>query len=329
MRAALTGATGLLGANLAAALIARGWSVTATRRARSDARALDDLPITWVEASLDDTEGLTRAFDGADAVFHCAAMVTLRRAIRPEVRAANVVGTANVLAAAARAGSGRLVHVSTAAAVGLGEGGAPADETATYNFEREGLDDAYSLTKHEAEGLALAAAASGQDVVVVNPTFMFGPRDIRPSSGRVILEIAAGKLPALPVGSNCFVHVADVCEGMILAFERGARGERYILGGENRRWADLLQGIGRALGVKTTSWVAPTWLTGAVGLAGDLGQWVSGRELTINSMAVRWSNTRNFTFTSEKARTSLGYSWRDPDRGVEDAIAWFRANGRL
>ena len=328
MRATLTGATGLLGANLAGLLIERGWTVTGTRRASSDVRPLADLPIRWVEAPLSDPEGLRRAFDGADAVFHCAASVTLRRVITPDVRATNVEGTANVLAAA-RAASGRLVHVSTAAVVGLGEGGVPADETATYNFEREGLDDAYSRTKHEAEGLALAAAAEGQDVVVVNPTFMFGPRDSHPSSGRVMLEVAACKLPALPQGYNCFVDVRDVAMGMLLAFEHGARGQRYILGGENLPWADMLQRIGRALGVKTTSWIAPRWVTGAVGLAGDLGQWLSGRELPINSMAVRWANTPNFKFSSERARAQLGYSWRDPDLAVEAAISWFRANGRL
>lgn len=328
MRAALTGATGLLGANLAELLVQRGWTVTATRRASSDTRVLDDLPITWVEASLSDPDGLARAFDGADAVFHCAAQVTLRKEIRPEVRATNVDGTRNVLTAAGKA-SGRLVHVSTVACSALGEGGALVDETATYNFEREGLDDAYSRTKYEGELLVVEAARAGQDAVIVSPTFLFGPRDSHPSSGRVILEIAAGKLPALPRGWSCFVDARDVANGMLLAFERGERGERYILGGENRPWADMLQAIGRALGVRTTSWVAPAWVTGLVGLGGDLGQWVSGRELTINSMAVRWANTPNFRFTSEKAKRQLGYAWRDPDEAVAAAIQWFRAQGRL
>lgn len=329
MLAVITGATGLLGANLAERLLAEGWTVRATRRGSSRVDHLDDLPIAWVEAALDQPDALVRAFDRADAVFHCAASLALPRRPTPELIATNVEGTRNVIEAARRACAGRLVHVSSAACVALSTDGTPVDETATYNFEREHLDDGYSITKRDSERLVMEAADAGLDAVVVNPSFFFGPRDARPGSGRVIVELARGRIPALPDGVSNFADARDVAAGMVLAWHKGRRGQRYLLGGENRPWPDMMQRIAALLGVRAPSWRAPFWATLALGYLGDLGQWALGRELTVNSVAVRWSHTPSFVLTHARATQELGYAPRDPDEGVKAAIAWFRARGMI
>lgn len=329
MLATITGATGLLGANLAELLLSRGWRVRATRRGSSRTEHLSDLDIHWVEAGLDQPDALARAMEGAHAVFHCAAAVSVMPRPTPELVRTNVDGTRSLLYAHRRSGAGRLVHVSSAVCVGLSEDGTPVDERAPYNFEREGLNDGYSQTKLQAERLVLEAVGEGQDAVVVNPTFMFGPRDSKPSSGRVIVEVAHGRLPALPGGANNFVDVRDVAAGMLATWERGRAGQRYLLTGENRPWDAMFLRIGELLGVRVPGWHAPRPIMALIGWGGDLGQWISGKELTINSMAVRWSNTRNFQFTCEKARQELGYSPGDPDDGVRAAIAWFRYAGMI
>src|ERR1043166_3213284 len=184
----ITGASGLLGGNLAAELVAGGHRVAATKRATSKVKHLDALPIEWRDGDLDSVDALTRAFTGADVVFHCAAAVDVKREVSPELTAANVTGTANVLAAVERARVPRLVYTSSAVAVGLSTDGRPCDATATWNFDTQGLDDGYAITKHRGEEL-LHAVRDRVDVVVVNPPYLFGPRDARPSSGKLIVDI--------------------------------------------------------------------------------------------------------------------------------------------
>ncbi|HEY6034125.1 MAG TPA: NAD-dependent epimerase/dehydratase family protein, partial [Kofleriaceae bacterium] len=138
-RVAITGASGLLGSNLAAELLAAGHSVIATRRAGTQVAHLADLAIEWRDADLADQPALAKAFAGAEAVFHCAAMVTVKRDVTPAMVDANVTGTERVIAACTTAGVKRLVHTSSVVAIGLTTTGAPSDETARWNFDELGL----------------------------------------------------------------------------------------------------------------------------------------------------------------------------------------------
>jgi dihydroflavonol-4-reductase len=235
---AITGASGLLGGNLAAELAAEGHRVVAMRRAGTCADHLADVAIEWRDAELGDPAALARAFDGAEAVFHCAAAVMIKRRVTPEMTAANVDGTAHVIDACVAAGVARLVHVSSVVAVGLSEDGRPVDETAPWNFDAHGMVDAYAITKHRAEEV-VAGARERLDCVIVNPTYMLGPRDARPSSGKLILDVARRRVPGWTPGINNFVDVRDVARGMIAAWRRGRRGERYILAGEEMTYRAL------------------------------------------------------------------------------------------
>src|SRR5258706_5105118 len=93
----ITGASGLLGGNLAALLVADGHRVVATRRAGTKVAHLDDLAIEWRDADLASADALARAFAGADVVFHCAAAVSTRRDVTPELHDSNVTGTQRVI----------------------------------------------------------------------------------------------------------------------------------------------------------------------------------------------------------------------------------------
>src|SRR6185503_16618768 len=150
-RVAVTGASGLLGGNLAAELNAAGHTVVAIRRSGTKTSHLDDVAIEWHDADLGSPERMAQAFRGTECVFHCAAAVSLKRTVTPEMTATNVTGTANVIEAALAAKVGRLVHTSSVVAVGVSTDGRPCDETARWNFDTEGLVDAYAITKHRAE----------------------------------------------------------------------------------------------------------------------------------------------------------------------------------
>ncbi len=326
-RVVITGASGLLGGNLAAELRAQGHQVIATRRAGTKIFHLDDLTIAWVDADLGSIEALARAFTGADAVFHCAAAVSVKREVTPEMTAANVTGTANVVEAAVRAGVPRLVHTSSVVAVGLSTDGRPCDETATWNFDALGLVDAYAITKRRAED-AIHAARDRIDAVIVNPTYMFGPRDARPSSGKLIVDVVRRRVPGWTPGYNNFVDVRDVARGMIAAWQRGRRGERYILGGHDMTYGDVMREIARVAGVAPPRLRVPRPAAWALGKWGDLVERL-GKEPIVNSTQIRYAYTDRFRFRSEKAAAELGYAVSPLEPAIRDAVAWFRANGML
>ncbi len=328
MRAAITGASGLLGANLAVALIAAGHSVRATKRASTKTGHLDSVAIEWVPGDLDDAGPLTEAFRGCDMVFHCAAQVGVRKRPTPMLVSANIDGTRRVIEAVRAARVPRLVHCSTVAAVGLSENGEPCDETAPWNFDKYGLDDGYCTTKHLAEGVVREAVRAGLDAVIANPTFMFGPLDSRPSSGKLIVDIVRGKLPGRTPGMNNFVDVRDVARGMILVGEKGKTGERYILGGENMTYGDVAERIARIAGTRLSTWNIPYALSAPVGWVGDLKEMFGGEPL-LNSVAIRYGYCRTFIFKSDKAKRELGYTQGPLDDAIHDALAWFRGAGML
>jgi dihydroflavonol-4-reductase len=326
-RAAITGASGLLGGNLAAELAAAGHHVVATRRAGTRIDHLDDLPIEWRDAELGAPDALARAFAGADVVFHCAAAVTIKRAVTPEMTAANVTGTEHVIDACIAARVPRLVHTSSVVAIGLSTDGKPCDETATWNFDREGLLDAYAITKHQAEEV-VHAARDRIDAVIVNPTFMFGARDARPSSGKMIVDVARRRIPGWTPGYNNFVDVRDVARGMIAAWQRGRRGERYILAGHDLTYRDAIATIARVAGVAPPRLRVPRAVAWLLGRYGDLVE-RRGGEPIVNSTQIRYAFTDKFRFASTKATRELGYAFGPIEPAIRDALDWFRARGML
>jgi dihydroflavonol-4-reductase len=326
-RVAITGASGLLGGNLAAELVAAGHEVAAIRREATRTAHLDDLAIEWHDADLGAPEAMARAFRGAACVFHCAAQVSVQQAVTAAMTAANVDGTRHVIDAAVAAGVARLVHTSSVVAVGLSTDGRPCDETAAWNFDAAGLDDAYAITKHQAEGV-VREAAERIDAVIVNPTYMFGPRDARPSSGRLIVDVVRGRVPGWTAGYNNFVDVRDVARGMIRAWQRGRRGERYILGGHDMTYGDVMRRIAEVAGTRPPRLRVPR---AAAWLFGKWGDFVErrGGEPVVNSVQIRYAYTDRFRFKSDKAGRELGYRIGSLEPALRDAIAWFRQHGML
>ncbi|HEY4058908.1 MAG TPA: NAD-dependent epimerase/dehydratase family protein [Kofleriaceae bacterium] len=326
-RVAITGASGLLGGNLAAILSAEGHRVVATRRAGSKVDHLAHVDIDWRDADLDDTAALTRAFTDCAAVFHCAAAVTVVREVSPAMHAANVTGTANIIEACVRAHVARLIHTSSVVAVGLTTNGIPSDETATWNFDQLGLEDAYSITKRDAEDI-VRKNLSRLDSVIVNPGYMIGPLDARPSSGRLIIEVLRRRVPGTTPGINNFADVRDVARGMIAAWHRGRRGERYILLGHEMSYADFFRLVARIGKVKPPRFAIPWPIAYLVGKAGDLMERLH-REPLANSVQMKFAYTDKFRFASTKAAKELGYTVSPLEPAIRDAIRWFEENGKL
>jgi dihydroflavonol-4-reductase len=326
VKIAVTGASGFLGGNLAVCLAAQGHDVRCTYRGRPPSH-LAEHHLAWSCADITDGDALLEAFPGVEVVFHCAAAMDMRARTTPHAIRVNVDGTRNVVQACARAGVSRLVHCSSAVTIGLSEDGAPVDEGAIWNLERHRVADSYAVTKRRGEELVLAQREV--DAVVVNPTYLLGPLDPKPSSGRLLVDFANGRLPGFPVGSNNFVDVRDVCRGMQQALERGRAGERYILGGENLPYSELFARAAVQAGLEPLRRPLPRAAGLAVALMGELQELFTQREAPVNLVKLRWGSLPSFQLSSAKAEHELGYRHGPIDAALRDAFAFFRARGMI
>ena len=329
----VTGGTGLVGNNVVRLLVNRNQSVRVLVRPgqRQDSAGavpaggggpFTALPIETTAASLHDESAMQQAVDGATYVVHSAGMVHVGWRHLAEMRHVNVEGTRVVARAARRAGA-RLIHVSSVDAIGLRSDGVPADEETSAGGM---LECPYVVTKREAEAAVLEEVEQGLDAVIVNPVYMIGPWDWKPSSGRMLLEVGAGRGLFAPQGSNDFVDVRDVAQGILSAMTRGQTGRRYILGGQPLSYLDAWRIFARVSGRMQPLGIAPRPLVALAGWCGDLAGLLAHRELQVNSAATGMS-TLAHNFCCDRAEAELGYVRRPFEAAAQDAWDWFVGHG--
>jgi dihydroflavonol-4-reductase len=318
----VTGGTGLVGNNVIRMLLDAGHPVRALVRGGPGGRPLAGLDVAAVAGDVTDREAVQRAVDGVATVVHSAAMVHVGWRHLEQMRQVNVEGTRHVAAAARRAGA-RLVHVSSVDALGLTADGAAADEETPSGGM---VECPYVVTKREAERVVLEEVERGLDAVIVNPVFMLGPWDWKPSSGRMLLEVGSGRGILAPPGSNDFVDVRDVAAGIIAALAAGRTGRRYILGGHPLRYVEAWRIFAATAGRRPPRGEAPPRVVRFAGRVGDLLAGIVGREGPVNSAATGMSMLRH-NFNCDRARHELGYTIRPLERTVAETWAWFVANG--
>ncbi|MBO0734570.1 MAG: NAD-dependent epimerase/dehydratase family protein, partial [Methylocapsa sp.] len=221
----ITGASGFIGSAVLHQLVASGFDVTALIRRDSPRHHLPGGGVRFVEGDVRDRDSIASAMAGARYVFHAAANYRLWALGQKEIFATNVTGTRIVVEEALRAGVERVVYTSSVATLALCCDGRPADESVPA-AEKSAIC-AYKRSKIAAERLVLAMIADqGLPAVIVNPSAPVGPRDVRPTpTGRLILEAAAGRVPAFVDTGLNLVHVDDVASGHLAALRRGAIGE--------------------------------------------------------------------------------------------------------
>jgi nucleoside-diphosphate-sugar epimerase len=313
VRAFVTGATGFAGGRLAERLRERGDEVVALVRSPGKAGRLRELGCELVAGDLSSREALGAAAAGCDAAFHLAAIYRngVPRSQRDELLAVNVGGTENVIDAAADAGVGRIVHVSSIVVFGDTQGRV-VDET----YSPPAGD--YVSLYHESKALAHRAArqriAHGAPVVVVQPGGMYGRGD-HTGIGPLLERAARGKLVLLPFGSVGlnWTYVEDAVEGVLLAHDRGRAGETYIVGGEI---ATLREAVVRAFAVAGRRPRIVPVPTRAVRLATPFGPLLG---LSVSDY-VSASDGVTYWGTDGKARRELGYAPRGLDEGLRAAF---------
>jgi dihydroflavonol-4-reductase len=314
VRVCVTGATGFIGAHVAKLAAESSDSLRVTYRDEGRLGRLAGVEAEPVRADMLDRGALRRAFRGCELVFHAAGYVGSRP--RSRVWELNALAPRLAVEAAAAEHVRRVVVTSSVAGIGPAPPGRPGTEDDVYRGGGLGLS--YADAKHEGESEALGAGARlGVEVVVVNPSYVFGaPLDrSQPgeTSNRMIGNYLRGRLPAIVDGETNAVHVRDVARGHLRAAERGRPGERYVLGGRDVRWVELLERVAALSGIHHPLVVLPAE-------AGALARALPGPALSEGIVLM----AQNWRYSSAKARRELGYRARSLDRTLTDTIEWYR-----
>jgi dihydroflavonol-4-reductase len=307
----VTGATGFIGSHVAGRLLQRGDEVRLGVLAGANDEPIRDLDAPRVECDVLDRRAVRRALKGVDRVFHCAGLTSVRPRDSARLFEVNVAGTRTVLEECLKADVARVVLNSSAAALGPADPGGTADESRL--FTGDGLDIPYVSSVHEAEIEAMRVAAQGLPLVCVNPCVTFGAGDYNVSSTRIVRNFLLGRVPMYVDGAFSVVDVRDVADGMVLADERGAVGERYLLGGRNFTFDRLFADLGRLSGIEPPVKIP---VRSALAAAATLG-----RRFPMGAAEIR-AASQWWTYRFGKARRELGWKSRPHEETLEATVAW-------
>ncbi|MGE0759828.1 MAG: NAD-dependent epimerase/dehydratase family protein [Pirellulaceae bacterium] len=322
MRTLVTGATGLVGNNVVRLLLQGGQSVRVLVREGHDPRPLDGLDVERVPGDVRDPDAVAAACRDVGRIVHAAAYVHIGWSQLAQQRAINVEGTRR-MGEAALANGARLIHVSSVDALGIGSPAQPADERTPRGGK---TPCSYVITKSEAEDVVRQMVGRGLDAVIVNPGFMVGPWDWKPSSGRMLVEVGRRFAPLAPTGGCSICDVRDVATGILSAAELGQKGENYILAGYNLSYLEIWRLFARIAGSRPPLGRLGPAMRFAAGRIGDLFGRFAGREPDVNSAAISMSSLYHY-YSSDRARAELNYQNRPLDESVCEAWQWFQMHG--
>jgi dihydroflavonol-4-reductase len=324
--AAVTGASGHLGANLVRALLEEGHAVRAL--VRDDVRALEGLPVERVRGDVLDPPSLGPLVAGAGAVFHLAARISIAGDPDGLVLRTNVEGPRHVAAACLAARVPRLVHVSSIHALAARPAGAPVDERRGPADAEPGAP-AYHRSKALGEREVLAAAARGLGVVVVRPTAVLGPHDHKPSRmGRVLLALARGRMPGLVAGGFDWVDARDVARAAVTAARSGRAGGRYLLPGHWRTLSEVARAVAAWSGRPPPRLVVPMALARLGAPVAEAWARLSGGEPLFTRESLHALRHYRHVRGAEATR-DLGWAPRPFEVTVRDALDWLGGRGWL
>jgi len=312
----VTGISGLLGTNLALDLLQNGHKVMGLVRSKKRYKGISHPNLELIEGGLEDD--LARWLDVSEAVVHVAAETRQNLTEYSDYLRVNFTATQSLFNSAGRSAVKKFVFVSTANTMGYGSLDDPGseDKKVRYPFS----DSYYAKSKIEAENYVLSSGAE-METVVVNPTFMLGPYDTKPSSGKIILMGWKKKFVFYPPGGKNFVHVKDVSAGIIKALETGRHGERYLLANENLSYREFYKMLNKVADQNARLVGIPRSVLMLLGYFGDLFR-AFGIRSSLSTTNTRILCVNNY-YSNLKSREELGLEYSSTDQSIRDAIDYF------
>jgi dihydroflavonol-4-reductase len=325
-RALVTGGTGFIGSNIALRLAERHWDVRILERPGASRVLLEGGPFSFISGDVLDPDSLMPAMRGVDVVFHAAGVVDYWKQGVERMYEVNVQGTRNVMEAALQSSIERVVHTSSTAAMGI-HPDILVDESYTFNVKPERF--VYGHSKFLAEQIVFESIKKGLPAVIVNPTTVIGPRDIRKVSSGMVVEVARHCVPPLiPPGGTNIVPICDAAQGHIEAATRGRIGERYILGGENMTHRQLYQTIANVVGCGMKLKAMPRWQVSLVAGLTDMLQPQTSGPVPLTGDRLRLES-QFFYYETTKARAAFDMP-RTPLRiTIGRTYEWYESMGEF
>jgi dihydroflavonol-4-reductase len=325
MTVVVTGANGLVGANLVRALLEQHAPVRALIYEPN--QALAGLPIETVAGDVRDRASLDRAFAGADVIYHFAALVSIAPRDDAAVGPVNVDGTRNVVRACLACGVRRLVHCSSIHAISPHPIDAIVDEGRPLVGSGEGMP--YDRSKALAEGEVMAGVEAGLDATIVAPTAVLGPHDYRPSAmGRSLADFFRGRFRLLVDGGFDWIDARDVARAAVAAAVQGRCGRRYLVAGTWTTVRELADLAGEVSGVRVRRVELPLSVARPMAAAAAPVAYALGREARFTPRAIdALQYYRRVSYT--RAAEELGYAPRPLRETIEAVYEWLRSRRAL
>ena len=331
MKYVLTGATGFLGANLLYYLQDLGHDVHCIIRkpnmlVENKGATLHTIPLTENPADIDK---LATVMDGADGVFHLAGVFDPSPEGRRLMTQVHIFGTRALLRAAELAKIRRFITCSSSITVGFGDQSAPGDENSHIQVEqvvgRSGPLRWYFDTKRQAEKITLGW--ENLETIVVNPDYILGAYDIKPTSGQMIVTMKKRGIPFYPLGGKCFLSAEDCARAHLAAMEKGRIGQRYLLGYHNYSYRDILGKIAKVVGRTAPSLPMPTRVMKFAGHLGKVASRVDKHRFAGLDPMVLMSMQEKRYRSGQKMIEELGIQPQPIEAAIESAYQWFCENG--
>lgn len=307
----ITGATGQVGSSIAKKLLEQGKDLRVLVRSGSMHPFIDNKEIELVNGDLLDIDSVNKAVKGCSYIYHVGGLISYKKVDKNNLYKVNVEGTKNILDAAKKYNIIKVVHTSSTAAVGLSFSESDIlDENAKFLEEFEKIP--YMNTKHLAELEVMKAHKNGLNVVIVNPSTIFGEGDEKMNTGNLFRNILKGKVGISTPGGNSIVTLGSVVNGHLLAMENGVSGERYILSSLNLKMIDLINKIAETIKVKNVKKEIPKFFEKLIKETSTILE-IFNKNATLTPQIVYFSFNYRY-FCSQKAQKKLGWI---PDKEMD------------
>ncbi len=323
----ITGANGMLGASVTREALAQGYEVKAQILPGSKRDVLKDLPIQIVEGNILDAAFLEGAIKDCQFVINIAALTTIWPRRQENLYAVNLQGVKNIASISHKLGIRRMVQIGTANSFNHGSKDQPGNEMQPYTGNQFKMD--YMDSKYAAQCYLLDLYKKDNfPIIIVNPTYMIGPFDSGPTSGRMLLELYKNKLPGYASGGKNFVYSKDVAVATVNALNLGRDGQCYIVGNENLYFGEMFKKASEVFEQPFKIKQFPGFAINAVGALNSIWARISGKAPQLSYSMAKMASVKQF-YDPNKARIELKLPSTPIEIAIADCINWYKENGYL
>ena len=323
----VTGADGMLGNSVVRELLKRGYAVEVFLEQGKDNGTLTDLPVRIHYGNLLSPDSYKSILPECEYLINCAAVTNVYPRRNELCKKLNNEAVIVLAEHALRTGIKRFVHVGSANSFKGGSKCYPGNENCPFDLEKYRMD--YISSKYEAQVRLLEMhKKQNLPVIIVNPTFMIGPFDSGPSSGKMIMHLIRNQLPGYSKGGRSFVYSVDVARALVNALKHGSTGECYITGGENLTYLEFLSKVCDVVNIEFTLSKIPSFLMKLCGFCSSVWARLSVRPPVL-SYGMSLLAGKDQYYSSEKAIREIGYIQTPIEQAIYDCVLWFMENGKL